>query len=143
VRVGGSAAGRMEARADRGPPGFAKRGYAFVGRVFQQIPDGLVIPVLFARTRPDASLMETATHRIDRAAFVPDPDKHLLHHAGFVADDVKACVSAAFLLRHIPVAVGRMAQDPDAPRLRSVPLAASAPFEQFRPLVFRNHALHL
>ena len=41
----------------------------------------------FARARRDARLMETATHRIDRAAFLHDPREHLLHHAGFVPDD--------------------------------------------------------
>jgi hypothetical protein len=142
-RLGRSASGRTEARSDRRPTGFAKRGFAFVGRVFQHIPDGLVIPVLFASTRPDTHLLETATYLIDRAAVVPDPRKDLLHHAGFIAHDVEACLSAAFLLVHIPVAVGCMTQDPDVTFLRGVPFAASAPFEKFGPLVFRNDALHL
>jgi hypothetical protein len=47
------------------------------------------------------------------------------------------------LLGHIPIAVGRMAQDTDTPLLRGVPLATSAPFEQFGPLVFRHDALHV
>ena len=133
----------MEARTDRRPSGFAKRGFAFVGGVVQHVPDGLVIPVRFPRARPDARLMETTTHRIDRAAVVPDPRKHLLYHAGFVPDDVKACIAAAFLLVHIPVAVGGMTQNPDAPFLRGMPLATSAPFKKFGSLVFRKDALHL
>ena len=133
----------MEARTDRRPSGFAKRGVAFVGGVFQHVPDGLVIPVRFPRARPDTCLMETATHRMDRAAVVAHPGKHLLHHVGFVPDDVKACIAAAFLFVDIPVAVGGMAQNPDAPFLRGMPLATAAPFKKFGPLVFRNDALHL
>src|SRR6516162_6767166 len=133
----------MEARTDRRPSGFAKRGFAFVGGVVQHIPDGLVIPVRFARARPDACLMETATHRVDRAAFLADPRKHLLHHACFVPHDSKTRISATFLFGHIPVAVRGMAQDTDMPRLRGVPLAPSAPFKKFGPLLFCNHALHL
>src|SRR5947209_6975549 len=68
ARVGWTAAWRTKTRANRRPPRFAKRRFAFVGRVFEQIPDGLVIPVRFARARPYTSLMQTATHRIDRAA---------------------------------------------------------------------------
>jgi hypothetical protein len=73
--------------------GFAKPGFTFVGRIVQAIPDSLVIPMRFAWARPDASVMKTATHRIDRAAFLSDPRKHLLHDAGFIIGEVKARVS--------------------------------------------------
>jgi hypothetical protein len=36
-----------------------------------------------------------------------------------------------------------MAQDTDTPRLRGVPLAPSAPFQKFGPLVFCHHASHV
>jgi hypothetical protein len=39
------------------------------------------------RVRP--RLMQTTTHRIEGAALLPDPGKDLLHHLGFVKDDVK------------------------------------------------------
>jgi len=141
--VGGSAAGRTEAWADRRPPGFTKSSFAFVGGISQHIPDGLVIPGRFARARPDARLMAMATYRIPRAAFLSDPRKHLLPHARFVPDDINARVSAACRLGPIPVAVRCLAPDPDTPRLRGVPLAPSAPFQKFGALVFGNHALHV
>src|SRR6266566_7055432 len=108
-----SASWRSQTWANGCPARFAKSGFAFVGRIFQHIPDGLVIPVLFAGSRAHTSLVQTATHFIDRAAFLPNPLEHLLHDARFVKDDVKASFSPSFLFVHIPVAVGSTAQDTD------------------------------
>src|SRR5712691_5884527 len=124
ARLGWSAAWRMQTGANGRPAGFAKRRFAFVCRVFQHIPDGLVIPVLFAGSRAHASLVETATDLIDRQAFLPDPGKHLLHHACFVKDDVKASFSASFLLVHVAVAIGSITEDPDSPLLCGMAFAA-------------------
>jgi hypothetical protein len=80
---------------------------------------------------------------MDGAAFLSDPRKHLLHDAGFVIDAVKARVSTSFRLGHIPVAVGRMAEDSDTSLVRGVPRATPTPFEQFGSCVFCNDALHV
>ena len=102
-----------------------------------------MIPVLFARSRADASLVEAATHLIDRAASLSNPVKHLLHDVGFVKDNVKASFSSPFLLVHILIPVRSMAQNADAPQMSGMTLASSTPFEKFGPLVFGNHTLHL
>jgi hypothetical protein len=78
-----------------------KSSFAFVGRVFEHIPDGLVIPVRFARARPDIRLMETATHRIDGAAFVPNPGKHLSLNFSLRHEVARLIVWHAFVTRPV------------------------------------------
>jgi hypothetical protein len=107
--VGRSASRRTQAWAHRGPARLAKGGLAFVGRIPEHIPDGLVIPGHFARARPHASLVETATDFIEGAAILTHPRKHLSYHARFVKDHLKAGFPAAFLLVHVAIPIGRMA----------------------------------
>jgi hypothetical protein len=67
--------------------------------------------------------MQTTTDRVERAALLADPGKDLAHHLGVVKGDVTARFPAAFLLVHVALAVGRMAQDPAASLLGSIPVA--------------------
>ena len=87
-----------------------------------------------------ASLVQAATHLIDGAAILPDPRKHLLHHTGFLKEEIKACFPAPFLFVDITVAEGCMAQDPNAPLLGCMAFAASAPFQKFGSFIFGNDA---
>src|SRR6266567_3083596 len=107
------------------------------------IPNGFVIPVLFARLCADTSLVKAATHRVDRAALLTHPSKHLLHDASFVKNNLKTGFSTSFLLVYVAITVGCMAEDTDASLLGSMTLSSSAPFEEFCSLVFGNHPLNL
>jgi len=121
----------------------AKGGFAFVRRIFEHIPDGLVIPVLLARPRPNTGLVQTATDLIDGAAVLSHPGVDLLYNTGFVKNDLIARFSTAFLLAHVAVAVGSVAEDTHVPFLCGMPFASATAFKKFRSLVFGNHALHL
>ena len=98
-----------------------------------------MIPELFTRSGVYTSLMETATDLIERAAFLPDPGKHLLHDASFIKDDVKAGFPASFLLVDVAIPVRSVAQDANTALLGRMAFAASAPFEEFCPFLFSNH----
>ena len=71
----------------------------------------------------------------------------IIGDSGFVVSSVvsshPALLSFHMLTGNVDRALGGMAQHPDAPFLRGMPLAAAAPFKQFGPLVFCNDALHL
>src|SRR5205823_5091338 len=115
----------------RNPAGFAKGGLSFVGRIFQHIPDGLVIPVHFAGLCANTSLLKTTTDLIDRTALLPNPGKHLLHDASFIKDDIKASFSSSLVLVHIPVSVGSVAENANASLLCGMTLSSTTPFEEF------------
>ncbi len=131
----------------RGPFGTqrvaAYGGFPFVRWIFEHIPNGLVIPVLLARPRPNPSLVQEATYLIDRTTFLPHPGIHLLHHAGFVKDDLKASFSSTLLLAHVAVAIGSMAENTNPALLCRMSLAEPPAFEKLCSLVFSNDSLHL
>jgi len=101
-------------RGRTGPVRFAKGRLADVSRIFQHIPNGLVIPMFFACLGVYPCLMEATTHLIDRTAFLPHPCKHLLYDASLVKDDLKTSLSTSFLFVHITISIGRMTENANA-----------------------------
>jgi len=88
-------------------------------------------------------LVETAAYLVEGTTILAHPRKHLVHHAGFVKDQLEAGFPSAFLLVHVAIAVGRMTQDPHASLLGSMAFAAAAAFEELGPLVFSEDSLHV
>jgi hypothetical protein len=110
---------------------------------FQHIPNGLVIPVLLASPRPDTGLVQPTADFVDRATILTHPDIHLLHNARFLKEDLKASFSTAFVLAHVAVAVGCMAENANPALLCRMSLPSPTAFEKLRALVFSNHPLDL
>jgi hypothetical protein len=66
---------------------------------------------------------------------------HLLHNARFLKEDLKASFSTAFVLAHVAVAVGCMAENANPALLCGMSLASPTAFEKLRSLIFGNYAL--
>src|SRR3954451_23388136 len=86
---------------------------------------------------------QTAADRPERQAVSPDPLEDLLDDPGLLVEDLVVGLAAAFVLADVAIPVRRGGQHMHAAAAGGVPLAPPAALQDLRPLVLRDHALHL
>src|SRR5712691_1215321 len=138
-----SPTGRPPAGRPRFQPGFAIVRRAVIGGIAQDGPHRSPVPTRPPLVRRHALRGQALHHRAQRQAFQPDPGKQLPDHAGLFGHDVIAGLTAAIVLAHVVIAVGRVAQDADLALLGAEAPAAACAFQDFRPFILGDHALHL
>ena len=72
-----------------------------------------------------------------------DPGKDLAHDACFLQEHIKTRLSIAIMLADIAIAIGCSTQDAHGTTLSRMTFATTAPLQDFRSLIFRDHALNL
>src|SRR6266487_5230157 len=75
---------RTQAGTTRSTARLAEGRLAFVGRIDQHIPQGLVVPDPFASTGANPRVKQAAPDRTNRELVAADPGKDLLHYSSFI-----------------------------------------------------------
>jgi hypothetical protein len=143
LRLQAAAALSTQARSQRFDGRFAKRGFALVGWIFADPPNGCAIPDGLACSGLLMGGIQATDYLPNGAAVSPDPLKDLPDHTSFFCTHLKACLTCSVPWAEIAGPIGRTRKHAHPSHLGRVSFPSSASLQDFRSLVLRDHALDL
>jgi hypothetical protein len=142
TRLLGSAAPGTQRWSPLDHAGLAEHRLPLIGWILQQLVNRLLMPSCpFGRR--NTLLSQTPRHLPQRQAFHTNPLEDLLDDPCLLEHDLVLRLTVTSVFADVLVAIGSTTQHTDRATPSGMPLPAAAAFHNLRPLILRNHSLHL